>query len=648
MRASTDTAGSSHALRARAQAPRRAPGARHHFARSRPGAGFLRPGAVAALSTVLLLGAVLLAALLVSAATACASTPSPATSASGAPIVYRVGLQSDVDNMNPFSTYNTIPWECFRIGYNFLTWYNADYQPVPDLADPVPTVANGGITDGGRVWTFHIRPNVKWSDGVPLTAQDVAYTYDRILRQKLGMYIGYFTGVTKVEAPDDHTVVITSRKPNAVLTALYVPILPEHIWSKVPDDKVKTWSNVPMVSSGPFQVSEVQIGTYVKLVKNPYYKDGFGVEPTVDEVLFDIYQTQDSLVADYKAGNLDAAIELDPGFFRSLQGVPGSKSVAAPGLGFHELGMNCYKSPKSKGDPLLLDKRIRVAIDWAIDKKAIAAVAMDGLAEPGSSLLSPVDTFYRWAVPADQLRTYDPAKARQILDAAGYKVGPGGVRVAPNGKPLKFRLAAFTQYPMDITAAKKITAYLKDVGIGTTLQIMDENAFTDQNYDNADDDLYIWSWTADIDPGYILSVFTTGQILNGSDSEYSNPQYDALYIAQAQAVDPAQRQQIVKQMQQILYADAPYSILWYNTLIQAFRTDRWTGYSSVPTGGNGAAFRNMLRDTYLHLKPVTATATTTGGSNTGVIVAAVIAVVVVVAIVVVVLLRRRPKSVEAE
>lgn len=138
---------------------------------------------------------------------------------------------------------------------------------------------------------------------------------------------------------------------------------------------------------------------------------------------------------------------------------------------------------------------------------------------------------------------------------------------------------------MDITAAKKISSYLKDVGIGTTLQIMDENAFSDMNYDSADNNLYIWNWTADIDPGYILSTFTTGQILNGSDSEYSNPMYDALHVKQAQAVDPAQRQQIIHQMQEILYNDAPYSVLWYNTLIQAFRTDTWTGYSSVPRAG---------------------------------------------------------------
>ena len=608
---------------------------------------------------LIVLAAALTALLLLPAAALASASPRPspysspaadasASAGSSSPLVYRIGLQSDVDNMNPFSTYNTIPWECFRVGYNFLTWYDADYKPAPDLADPVPTVENGGVTDSGRVWTFHIRPNVKWSDGVPLTARDVAYTYNRILRQKLSMYLSYFTGVTKVEAPDDQTVVITSKRPNAVMTALYVPILPEHIWSKVPDPKVESYANVPMVSSGPFQVTEVKIGKYVKMERNPHYQDGFRAEPTVDEVLFEIYQTQDSLVADYKAGNLDAAIELDPGFYRSLKGVPGSTSVAAPGLGFHELGFNCWNSPKSKGNPLLRDVRIRQAVNWAIDKQAIAAIAMDGLAPAGTSLLSPVDTFFHWNVPPAEQYSYDPAKAKQILDDAGYKMGPNGVRVAPNGKPLKFRLAALNEYPMDITAAKKISAYLKDVGIGITLQVMDENAFTNANYDNADDDLYIWSWTADIDPGYILSVFTTDQILNSSDSEYANPVYDKLYTAQAQAVIPAERKRIIDQMQQILYRDSPYSILWYNVLIQAFRTDKWTGYSHVPRGNDGAAFRNMLRTTYIDLKPVGTATPTSGGGNTGTIVAIVLAVIVVIAIVVFVVMRRRPKRVETE
>jgi peptide/nickel transport system substrate-binding protein len=136
-------------------------------------------------------------------------------------------------------------------------------------------------------------------------------------------------------------------------------------------------------------------------------------------------------------------------------------------------------------------------------------------------------------------------------------------------------------------------------------------------------------------------------MLNGSDSEYSNPAYDALYIKQSEAMNPADRKVIIDQMQQILYKDSPYAILWYNTNIQAFRTDRWTGYSSVPPGGHGAALRNMLRMSYIDLKPRTAATTQSGRGAAGVIVAVVAAAVIVV-VAVIFLLRRRPKSVELE
>ena len=185
--------------------------------------------------------------------------------------------------MNPFSTYNTIPWECFRVGYNFLSWYDADYKPVPDLADPVPTIENGGVTDGGRVWTFHIRPNVKWSDGEPLTARDVAFTYNLIRRQKLSMYLSYFTGVTKVEAPDDATVVITSAKPNAVMTALYVPYPPgARLEQGARPPSLNRTPTCRWSRAAPSRSPRSRMASSCRMDRNPYYKDGFGVEPTIE------------------------------------------------------------------------------------------------------------------------------------------------------------------------------------------------------------------------------------------------------------------------------------------------------------------------------------------------------------------------------
>ena len=161
----------------------------------------------------------------VSALAVCAPPRAAASTApSPAAVSYRIGIDQDCDGMNPFVSWSSISWECFRLGYDFLTWYDADYRPVPDVATSWET------SDDGRTWTFHIREGMKWHDGEPLTAHDVAFTYNLILDTQHWAFIQYLTGVTSVTAPDDATVVITTSEPNAGMLALYIPILPEHVW----------------------------------------------------------------------------------------------------------------------------------------------------------------------------------------------------------------------------------------------------------------------------------------------------------------------------------------------------------------------------------------------------------------------------------
>jgi len=170
-------------------------------------------------------------------------------------------------------------------------------------------------------------------------------------------------------------------------------------------------------------------------------------------------------------------------------------------------------------------------------------------------------------------------------------------------------------------------------------------------YDNADYDLFIWSWRGDIDPGFMLSTFTTTQILNWGDSQYSNPEYDDLYVAQAEALDPAKpddptaRKAITDKLQAMLYRDTPYVILWYNVNLQAFRTDKWTGYGTVPVK-DGAPFFNLTRTTYLDLKPRAAAAAAPSGGSPWVYVLGAAAAVAAV-IVGFVWFRRRPRAVES-
>lgn len=531
------------------------------------------------------------------------ASPSPAAGGDEGEVIYRLGTTQDYDGFNPFSHWAGITWDSFRQSYNFLTWYDEEYQVTPDLAE------SWEVSSDALVWTFKIREGMVWHDGEPLTARDIAFTYNLILDQELYAYVDYLAGVTEVEATDDTTLVITCEKPNAGMLALYIPVLPEHVWSKVPADEIETYRNVPIIGSGPFQVVDVKKGEWVRLEPNPEYPEELGGPPNVDAFYYIISQNMDSMIQDYKVGNLDAIVDWPASQYDDLADEPGTTVVKAPAIGFHQMGFNCWDSPRSKGNPLLRDAAIRTALHWAIDKESIATTSMGGVATVGTSLISPVQGIWHYEVPEEELITYDPDRAMQILEEAGYTdADDDGVRENAQGEKLEFRLTALNEYPEDLTAAKKIVSYASDVGVKLQLITKDEGAFNDDWYDDFNYDIYLWSWGGDIDPGFMLSVFTTGQIEGWSDSQYSNPEYDELYLQQQQAVnsddpaDPTLRNEISDQMQAILYRDNPYVILWYNVNLQAYRTDKWTGYHLVPAG-DGSPFWNMLRTTYIDLQP---------------------------------------------
>jgi len=575
-----------------------------------------------------------------------AESASPSPSSAGER-VYRLGITQGYDGFNPFAHWSGPTWDTFRLCYNFLTWYDDDYMPTPDLASEWST------SPDGKVWTFTIRDGMKWSDGLPLTAHDIAYTYNRILETEHWAYIQYLVGVQQVEAPDDTTLVITCDKPNAGILALYIPILPEHVWKDVTDDDLESYRNIPLVGSGPFRLDEAKTDKWIKLVPNPDYTEELGGPPKLDEFWYVFSLNMDSMVQDYKAGNLDAIVDWPASYYEDLRSQPGTTVSKSPAIGFHELGFNCWNDPESKGNPLLLDAAIRQAVNYAIDKQSIVDTSMGGLPTAGTSLISPVQGIWHYEVPEDQQYTYDPEKAKQILEDAGYSDADGdGIREDAKGNKLEFRFAAFNEYPEDQAAAKKITSYCDGVGIKLKLEVLDETPFSDAYYDGGDGDMFMWSWRGDIDPGFMLSTFTTAQILNWGDTNYSNPEYDKLYDEQLLAVDPEDptdptaRAEIVHKMQAILYRDSPYILMWYNINLQAFRTDKWAGYHLVPPGGEGAPFFTLTRGTYQELEPVVATTTEEGGSNTGLIVGIVIAVVVVAGIVI--WLIKRPRKLETE
>ena len=231
---------------------------------------------------------------------------------------------------------------------------------------------------------------------------------------------------------------------------------------------------------------------------------------------------------------------------------------------------------------------------------------MAGLAEPGTSLISPAQGDWHWEVPEAGQYRYDPQRAKQILEDAGYADRDGdGVREDAAGDKLSFRLVALNEYPEDQAAAKMIVGWCRDVGIELRLDQMDEGAFSDEVYDNADYDLFIWSWGGDIDPGFMLSTFTTRADREaGATASTRTPSTTGSTCGRRRRStrptpsDTTQRKAITDEMQKILYRDDPYIVLWYNVNLQAFRTDAWTGYA--PGAGRGRRAVLELHARHLH------------------------------------------------
>jgi peptide/nickel transport system substrate-binding protein len=574
----------------------------------------VRPAGLRLTVSLALVLLALLAAVVGATRAAASSSPSP-----GASSVLHVGWVQEPDNLNPFIGIQGTDYMLWHMNYDFLVGFDAKtLEPRPELA------TKWEVSADGTVWTFTIRNDAKWQDGLPLTAKDVAFTFNYIVDNKLLNLAAYTTGIVKAEAVDDTHVKIYTSAPKANMLRMIVPILPEHVWSKVSGKAASTsyQNKPPIIGSGPFQITEWQKGKFVRLVAN---KDYWGGAPKVHEVIFQLYTNPDTMTQDLKLGTIEGAIDIPAAQFKPLGSVPGITTNKATSWSFIELAMNCYDSPDSKGNPVLKDPQFRQAVNWAVDRQKVVDVAYQGYATLGSSLVVPYSK-YHWEPPADQAFAYDPNKANQILDAAGYKdVNGDGYRETKDGKKLTLRFYATTDAVPNQTAGKLIVDWLRQVGIRLNFQVIDAGTLINYQYEytgkkyTPDWDMFIWYWVQDVDPNFIVDIYTPGQIEGWNDCLWTDPQYTQLDAQQAQTIDETKRIPIVQQMQQSFYHGAAYAILDYPYQLEAYNTADWEGWVHVPgraPGGQQGAvlysYNNI--DTYRFVQLKAASAAATGSS----------------------------------
>ncbi len=485
------------------------------------------------------------------------------------------------NSLNPGMAILTEAYTIFELVYDLMYELNLDGSFTLSLAESVER------SDDGLVYTYKIRDGVKWHDGQPLTAEDVAFTYNLYKDTPEYPYLnGYYTPYFEsIEATENNEVVLTLTEaiPNIESQLVFLYILPKHIWESV--NKTE-YENVEMIGSGPFKMMEYVQNEFVRLSAN---KDHFATPPKVDEVIFQTFENQDALVQAIKTGQLDMITEMPNTAVESLKTADNVEVVVGSPLApdvsdiiFNQIEEeNCPKDEGGicSGHPALRDRNVRLAMAHATDKQKLIDVILLGLGTPGLTLIP--DGLGVWY--NDSLKDYefDVAKANKILDDAGYLDADGdGVRDMPDGsRPLTFRL----NWPSDSLTAPRMAELLSEmwskIGITLEMQAVDPDALTSQCCPAFDFDMMLWGWGSDPDPSALLYVYTTEGIPTGSsETGYSNPVYDDLYAKQQTTLDFEARQDIVWEMQKIAFDDVVYIIPFYAQATQAFRTDRFSGW----------------------------------------------------------------------
>jgi peptide/nickel transport system substrate-binding protein len=553
------------------------------------------------------LRAVALIAMLLLLASACATKTTTAPQASGSGGAIKEGgilrmTGGAMDSLNPNRATASDSWSVFTYIYPLLVVYNDTYDDFePDFAQ------SWEVSEDGLTWTFHTVPNAKWSDGEPLTAEDPAFilTLDMLPASGGG---GVVKHMVSAEATDPNTLVVTYDTPvgNVLSQLNQVPIVPKHIWEPIaypggkPDvTAMRNFQNpAPIVSGRPFMLTEYREDEFARFELNPNW---YGQKPHIEGFGMQFYKTADAEINALQNDEVDLVTVVEPASVEPLKTMSNVTVVQSQGAEFHDLIFN--SNPKKTTDKEIQDPQLRLALEYATDRQRMIDVAQMGFAQLGSSIVPPVTG--KWFDAELPVVPYDLDKANQVLDDAGYEMGPDGVRVAKNGDPLSYVLYIQQGQP----GAMRVFDILKEdwakIGVEITPNVMPYNQLWDLNQSPFDpktgDPLYLdfeiimWDWVPMQDPDFILSVLQCDQYGIWSDTGYCNPTYDKMYSEQGTTVDPKERKDLVWQMQEMLYEQKPYIVLYYLDVLWA-HSNKWEGLVTSPQG----AFNCLNRDSLLN------------------------------------------------
>ncbi|GAA3735753.1 ABC transporter substrate-binding protein [Salinactinospora qingdaonensis] len=523
-------------------------------------------------------------------------TAAAETGDDGVTTTLTIAESQPVDSLSPFLAQRVVSTSIHRLMYDYLTNY------APETNAAVPGLAESWQTSADELtWTYTLRDDATWSDGEPVTAQDVVWTLTTMMTDEAAATANgnFVTNFEKVTAVDKRTVEIQLSQPQATMLALDIPILPEHIWSDVED--FATFNNdtdFPIVGNGPFILTDYQPNQSITLEANPDYWRG---APKFDRLVFRYFNDQDAMVEALRTGAVSFVAGLTPAQADALRGEGDITVNAANGKRFQAFTINPGATTVDgeefgDGHPALADRVVRRAIVRAIDKEALVDRVFGGYAEAADGYIPSRYSDYHFEPEADERLGFDPRAANAMLDEAGYTRGDDGIRVSPEGERLSFRLHVHNNQPENVQAARFMTEWLADIGIEIRGRYVDPGVVSDALH-AGEYDLIFTGWLVNPDPDYVLGIHTCDALPTEpgamrSDAYFCDEEYDRLYAQQLAEYDPATRAELIQRMQRILYQEAVVNVLTYPDMLEAYRSDHIAAIQVQPEPGGNIAHQD--------------------------------------------------------
>ncbi|MFN2184927.1 MAG: ABC transporter substrate-binding protein, partial [Anaerolineae bacterium] len=483
------------------------------------------------------------------------------------PVTLRVGTTYIWDTANP--TYGWYGYNLRYLIYDTLVEEAGIGKFVPGLAE------SWDVSDDGLVWTFKIREGVTFHDGTPLNAEEVAWSLNWTLEYEPETFAFYLANFAEIVALDDTTLQVTLSDPvgNMEYLLMYVWILPRSVWEGMTYDDIMEFEDLSAgIGTGPYKLTEWVEGEYLILEANEDYWQG---APAIDRMVWQEFATEDAMVQALQAGEIDVADDIPRTAVPTLQDAENIEVPIMESTVIDELILNSHEDgtqPASLNDPA-----VRLAIAHAIDKQQIVNVAFLGYAEPATVVIP--TSLGDWHNSEIQGVPFDLAEGNRILEEAGYLDSDNdGVREDLEGNPLEYRLNS-EDGATETRILEIISDGLAQIGISAPPAPMDPDSLI-ALYPAFDFDLILWGWGLDPDPDFAMLIFTCDEREEGgwNDSGYCDEEFDEMYFEQGITVDHEARRALIWQMEEKLFTDKPYITLDYQKYVQAYRSDRFTGF----------------------------------------------------------------------